>query len=293
LPKVGELLRDERERQGITLRDIETATSIRLRYLQAIEGSDYSALPGNVYAKGFVRNYAITLGLDETEFVNMYKLELDASSQKQGDAAAINEAPSAKKARAAKKAPPDKDGDGSELEKLYLVPKEQIQSKKPVAAQKKRIWPFLTLLLLFFSLAGMVAYVLSTFSGSGMPPVARPAPNNQPAAPPPAEPPRRVPVRLSYEESGRITIVPGDNVVDAITAVVESAGNCWAMVVADRAQVYEGILSGGQKMNWHAKEELYVKFGNAGVIKMSVNGMPVALPGATGPVTELTVSIAR
>ena len=77
MPKVGELLRDERERQGITLRDIEAATSIRIRYLQAIENSDYSALPGNVYAKGFVRNYAITLGLDETEFVSMYKLELE------------------------------------------------------------------------------------------------------------------------------------------------------------------------------------------------------------------------
>ncbi|MDR2006141.1 MAG: helix-turn-helix domain-containing protein [Acidaminococcales bacterium] len=302
MPKVGELLRDERERQGITLRDIEAATSIRLRYLQAIESSDYSALPGNVYAKGFVRNYAITLGLNETEFVGMYKLELEVNaSQKQEDTVVAPGAPPArpavKETRAAHKTPPaNKDEENMELEKLFLPPREQIQSRKPVAVKKKRIWPFFTLLVLFFSVAGMVVYVLSTFSGGSVPlvneapPVSTPA---SPVAPPQIEPPRRAPVRLSYENNGRIIIIPGDNIVEEITAVVEISGNCWTMVVADRREVYAGILTGGQKMNWQAREELYVKFGNVGAAKMSVNGMPAVLPDAVGPVAELTVSIAR
>lgn len=75
MSKVGEMLRDERERQNLTFDDIEQSTSIRTRYLQAIEAGEYSVLPGDVYTKGFIRNYANILGLDGAEFVNMYNRE--------------------------------------------------------------------------------------------------------------------------------------------------------------------------------------------------------------------------
>lgn len=76
MSKVGEMLRDERERQNLTFDDIEQSTSIRTRYLQAIEEGNFSVLPGDVYTKGFIRNYANILGLDGAEFVNMYNREI-------------------------------------------------------------------------------------------------------------------------------------------------------------------------------------------------------------------------
>ena len=55
---LGETLRREREKQGLTIKDIENETSILSLYIEAIEKEDYASLPGAVYTKGFIRNYA-------------------------------------------------------------------------------------------------------------------------------------------------------------------------------------------------------------------------------------------
>jgi cytoskeletal protein RodZ len=76
LPTVGEILRTEREKQGLTVKDIEKATSIRALYIQAIEDGKYDVLPGEVYLKGFMRNYASFLGLDAQHILDAYRASL-------------------------------------------------------------------------------------------------------------------------------------------------------------------------------------------------------------------------
>jgi len=76
LPTVGEILRAEREKQGLTVKDIEKATSIRALYIQAIEDGKYDVLPGEVYLKGFMRNYASFLGLDAQHILDAYRASL-------------------------------------------------------------------------------------------------------------------------------------------------------------------------------------------------------------------------
>lgn len=71
---IGESLRSTREAKGISLEQAEEDTKIRKRYLQALEDGDYDVIPGQVYAKGFLRNYANYLGLDQEEVMLEYKL---------------------------------------------------------------------------------------------------------------------------------------------------------------------------------------------------------------------------
>src|SRR5690606_21627306 len=73
LNEIGELLRRRREELGLSLRDAQTATKIRWRYLEALERGDDSVIPGYVYAKGFLRTYAEYLGLDGWALVEAYK----------------------------------------------------------------------------------------------------------------------------------------------------------------------------------------------------------------------------
>ncbi len=61
---VGSILKEARAAKNITLDQAETATKIRLKFLQAIESDDYTVLPSLSYAKGFVKNYSEYLGLD-------------------------------------------------------------------------------------------------------------------------------------------------------------------------------------------------------------------------------------
>ncbi|MDX6634019.1 MAG: cytoskeleton protein RodZ [Solirubrobacterales bacterium] len=61
---VGNKLRDARTRRKLSLQDAEAATKIRARYLQALENEDWDQLPGDTYARAFIRTYGALLGLD-------------------------------------------------------------------------------------------------------------------------------------------------------------------------------------------------------------------------------------
>jgi cytoskeleton protein RodZ len=61
---VGNRLREARARRKLDLREVEDATKIRSRYLQAIEDEDWDQLPSDTYARAFIRTYGALLGLD-------------------------------------------------------------------------------------------------------------------------------------------------------------------------------------------------------------------------------------
>lgn len=61
---VGNKLREARTRRRLGLEEVEEATKIRCRYLQAIENEDWDHLPGDTYARAFIRTYGSFLGLD-------------------------------------------------------------------------------------------------------------------------------------------------------------------------------------------------------------------------------------
>src|SRR5512140_2524593 len=76
---VGEKLRDAREVRGLDLYRVERDTKIRHKFLVALEAGDYADLPGDVYARGFLRNYATYLGLDPDEIVEEWRSEFSAA----------------------------------------------------------------------------------------------------------------------------------------------------------------------------------------------------------------------
>ena len=74
-PSLPERLYAARERKGVDLYRAERDTKIRARYLGALERGDYKELPGAVYTKGFLRNYALYLGLDPDEVLDHWRRE--------------------------------------------------------------------------------------------------------------------------------------------------------------------------------------------------------------------------
>jgi cytoskeletal protein RodZ len=70
--RLGDALRERREHKGVTMQQAAEDTRIREKFLQAIESGDYQSLPGTVYTKGFLRNYAQYLGLDAEEMLALY-----------------------------------------------------------------------------------------------------------------------------------------------------------------------------------------------------------------------------
>ena len=60
----GEKLRREREMRGVSLREIADGTKISVRFLQALEEDRTDVLPGGLFPRAFVKQYALFLGLE-------------------------------------------------------------------------------------------------------------------------------------------------------------------------------------------------------------------------------------
>lgn len=77
IQELGIVLRERREAMGASLAEVETATRIRQKYLAALESDDWHLLPGEIVGRGFLRNYATYLGLDQTELVERRRAVAD------------------------------------------------------------------------------------------------------------------------------------------------------------------------------------------------------------------------
>ncbi|MFQ9935087.1 MAG: helix-turn-helix domain-containing protein [Phascolarctobacterium faecium] len=73
MDNIGEILKNTRLDKGLSLEQVEEATSIRKIYLAAIETGDYAKIPGDVFTKGIIRTYGNYLGLNGPELVTLYK----------------------------------------------------------------------------------------------------------------------------------------------------------------------------------------------------------------------------
>ena len=71
--ELGALLRDKREKMGLTYAEISEQTRLRARFLEALENEDWDHLPSPAFVKGFIRSYARALELSEDGLVGLYE----------------------------------------------------------------------------------------------------------------------------------------------------------------------------------------------------------------------------
>src|SRR5262245_66575751 len=68
----GGLLRELRERHGVSLEELARTTRIGRRFLEALEADDFAALPAGPFAKGFIRSYCEELNEHADDALNLY-----------------------------------------------------------------------------------------------------------------------------------------------------------------------------------------------------------------------------
>lgn len=83
MSSIGSVLAEARRDQGKTLKEVERATRIRSRYIQALEDEDFGSLPGSSYARAFIREYAQFLGIDGQPLVASFNEKHQASKREQ------------------------------------------------------------------------------------------------------------------------------------------------------------------------------------------------------------------
>lgn len=243
---VGTILREARLAKGLSLIDVEKGTSIRSRYLEAVENDEYAKTPGEVFLKGIIRNYGNFLGLDGLELVNMYKASVAGLAADKVRAAGIREV--------------DKVKLNIQLKDPRDIGSGTGRMEMPSINMKQVLAGLLVVVVLaagYFAIPGVINYFKN----------------------------RSQPVAKQEQQAPAATNAGNTAVnapVDKIQVDMEANGSCWLEVNADGREIFAGMLSAKDKKNYEAKEKLIIKFGNIGVIQLAVNGEPVNLQGEHG-----------
>jgi cytoskeletal protein RodZ len=78
MKKISEILKETREKKGLSLEEVENETKIKKEFLAAIESGQYNLLPSESYAQGFVRNYSKHLGIPQSLAIPLFRREYKA-----------------------------------------------------------------------------------------------------------------------------------------------------------------------------------------------------------------------
>lgn len=76
MKQTGQILRENREKKGVTLNEVAMATKINVKVLEAMENGDVESLPSKAFLRGFVQTYANYLKLDPKGILNSFNEEM-------------------------------------------------------------------------------------------------------------------------------------------------------------------------------------------------------------------------
>ena len=69
----GELLKETREKQELSIQDIASRLNLQTNIIQALEAEDTNKLPAITYVRGYIRSYARIVNLDADEVIKLHE----------------------------------------------------------------------------------------------------------------------------------------------------------------------------------------------------------------------------
>lgn len=72
---IGQILKNAREKKGLTIEELASSTYIVSKFIKALEDEQFDLLPGEIYVKGFIKNLSDKLSLDSDAMIERYNLQ--------------------------------------------------------------------------------------------------------------------------------------------------------------------------------------------------------------------------
>ncbi len=315
MESIGEFFKQVRETKGLTIDEVASKTRIRNDFVKALEEGNFAKLPDQVFARGFVRSYARSLGLDEDDAIQRFTQSSGPYYDKQGERERlkVRQAEEDRKRKANRKAVAIAIGIAI-LTLIFLLSREQSSllvrrsSSDPPAPTSKRTAPPVS-------------------ESQDAPPTRKaeavpPAPPVVPTPPTPSKtkPSDPLPVPAKVAEENNAGPVSGSTPT-ASSAVTEQAAQVpaslgsdgplggislegsvategqllldleaielsWVVVQIDGGSPQEALLRPGEKARWKGQDQFILTLGNAGGVKAELNGKPQKPFGPSGKVAR-------
>jgi hypothetical protein len=244
----------------MTLEEAEQALRIRRRYLQALEMGDYTALPGPIQARGFLRNYARLLGLPVEEALARYEAEVEGRPL-QPRPQPVREAQARQWAERPSQFPPPP------------TEEEELAAARSGAQVPSTLLFALLGLAAFFGLVALGSFIylqLQTREPEPVPTETLPA-VEQPV------------VETPVQAEGPVFVPAIDG---TINVRLEPREHAWVRLVADEEVVFQGVAGPEEVVQAGGTERVLVETGNGGAFQLFVNNEDWGLLGAAGEVVR-------
>lgn len=247
---LGERLREERERRGLTIEELARQTRISARFFEAIERDDAAALPSGFFYRSFLRQYARLLELPE----EAYRGEIERSL-------------------------------AEESGKPYTTPERRIDVPPMPTAKRNRKEEAKWWAARAGGLALALALCTAVYIGwerwkASMPaPAASEAERPAERAEAASEPAARAP-----EEAKSPAATPPAASSGSVRVILRASDLSWVGVWQGRKFLFGDLMRAGEVRGFGGDEVLRVKIGNAGAVSVEWNGQELPAFGPRGQV---------
>lgn len=265
---LGDVLRQEREKQNLTMHDIEERTNIRALYLEAIEAGDYKVVPGEVYLKGFIKSYSNALGLNGAEMVRVYVAEKTPAPLPVEEIVLQTDAAEAESPQQPEQAP---------------APRESLKVRRE---RRNRSHTGLFLACCAALLCAGAAYWFLRASDSGAATETANAPAKAIVQSDAAQPPAKEKVDTP-KTSAKAPAPPAKKQEKPVEITAKFSGRCWISVYVDGKSALVETVAAGKTLTWKADREIKIYAGNAGAVEVLYNGKNAGKLGNAGEVVSI------
>lgn len=261
--QLGKILKRYREKADITLGQVQKETKIRMKYLSGIEEGKFSEIPGgDVYVKGFLKNYCKSIGIESDEILSLYK-KIKGEEKKA-------------------------------VETIDSV--ENKQSKTGFNLRRNnfehfKIRRYITIIAIFILLIALIFFKLNSKpdgSGTNLSPTTSEDNNEQPAVEEEnKKQDERYDTVIQQEKQQSVNLIE-DNKNSTVYEVHGSnievelkviSDRCWISVKRDEIADYEGILNQGESKALKAEKILSIRVGNPQVVTIISNDVDLGVMG--------------
>lgn len=303
MESVGEFFRQVRETKGLTVDEVASKTRIRTDFVKALEDGNFAKLPDQVFAKGFVRSYARSLGLDEEDAIHRFIQSAGSFYEKQDERERlkVRQIEEDRKRQSNRKAVTIAISIAV-LTLIFLLSREQstvfrrgaseqgpaakrtTQTGKEVPASTARE-PERT-----------AEVSKPTDLPAGGPKTTTEVPMRQEPGTPAGAASRSEPEAVSTVSSAtsgsegplagialNTTEASGDG---QLVLDLEATELSWVVVQIDNGSPQESLLRPGEKAHWKGQDQFILTLGNAGGVKAELNGKPQKPFGPSGKVAR-------
>ena len=271
--EIGRLLEHKRKERSLTLEEVEQATKIRKRYLTALERDDYAILPDAVYARGFLKTYANYLGLDGEALSRQLK-----SSTKTRRERGINYNPRPQ----------------SDFERPLITP----SGLRGVKKRKVYTSAIMTLLVAVLALAAVIGALYIVGRGAQVSKEGNPSSGESPPRQeqqneagrekaPEAGPAKRDAVGSKDTVGGekKPAVAKQSAPPDTLRVLVNVRERpSWILIRTDGTAAYEQVAQPGFSKTFEAEQRLFIKCGDAGAVRVEINGQDAGALGGAGEI---------